>query len=399
MSVDVDSQIAVRIDLRDAVFRAWTGRGPLMLDETTTIEEGAAAEVGSFGASFNVRGLEFFGSDLWACSWSPSGSHVYSVNTGTAALTAVGTSGSLAPNSLFEFDGQRYLVDTAASVATLSNAGVVGTRESVTGLPSRSRIEAAVEVGGVLYAYVLERGPGTRAVYSLAKSGATWTPTRIADLGTDQVRGVAKDGQRVLGYSRRAGVGFVVELTPATGAVRDVWEVPDSVSPMFGLAVSPDGVVYGAAQRTLYRLTLPGSSSASNAYLDADATGLAEATLPNVTEDGGVGRATVVVASDDARWNRPQGPVAVELREVTRAPGGAWTASPLVFRYVLGESTYQAGVWRATAIPVAQSARHRANLPEWSSLNQLDRTGGADTSFSRLRSTGRALPFPVRLNR
>ena len=394
---DVDSQVAVRIDLRDGIFRAWTGMGALSLDETTTVEEGTIEEVGAGFPSLNCRGLEFFGATLWLCTWGTS-PLVWSVNPDTGAVAAVGSSGQESPNSLFEVDGGRYLVLSSDTLAPVTNAGVVSASESVAPLPARSRIEAATQVGGVVYAWINERSLGTRALYSLAKSGATWTPTRIADMGANIVRGVAVTGDRILGVSRRSGADYIVDLTVEGGAT-DVWRVPSGTSPMFGLAVSPAGVVYGVSQRSLYRMTLPGSSVSSEAYLDADATGLVEATLPSLAEEDGAGTARLVVASDLGRWKASQGPVSIEIREVTRAPGGSWTPSPLPFRYVLGDSTYQAGVWRANAVPVTRSARHAARVPEWSSLNQLARTGGSDTSFSRLRSTGRALPFPSRFNR
>ena len=395
---DVDSQVAVRIDLRDGVFRGWTGTGSLMLDEVATVEEGTLTEIGEFGSSIaRARALEAFGSTLYLGTWDGA-ARLWSVDVGTGAATAAsGSTAEGAFNSLFEIGATRYAIETDA-VTPLSSTGARSAQQSFTpGLPSRARVEASAVTGGFLYFFVLERATDTRGFYRATLSAGSWSQTRVADLGAPNIRGATIHGGRLLGTYRMSDETRIVEVTPATGALRDVWTVPTTES-FTGLA-SLGGTLYAATQTALYSLLLPGTSTSGHAYLDGDASGLLEATLPNISEEGGVANATISIASNDRRWRASQGPVAIELREVVRLPGGEWTPSPLPFRFVLGETTYQNGVWRASAVPVAASARHRANIPEWSSLNQLARTDGADTALSKLRSTGKALPFATRFNR
>ena len=393
---DVESQLAVRMDLRSGVMRMWTGRGELMVPETRTTAEGGVREIGAFAGAgstpVRVRALEAFGSTLWAGSWDGS-SRVWSVDTDTGAATAVGSDTRDSLNSLFELGGQRYGVGNTF-VKPYTSAGVGSQNQTIPNLPARSRIIASAVLAGSVYMFIQERSAGTRAWYKVDLSSGVWSQARIAEVALENnVEGATTLGSEVIVANRRRGLNEYGVLDVDTGAMTPRFTSPTPAQGARGLAVL-DGKVYAASQTTLYEVTFPATATDPMAYQGA--AGVLEVTMPDVREEDGTQRATVAVASDEALWKRSQGPIPVVIREVTRAPGGDWTPAPLVWNGVLGESSVQGNVYRASIVPVADSALHRANVPEWSSLNQLHRTGGGDTSFSRLRSTGRALPFPAR---
>ena len=262
--------------------------------------------------------------------------------------------------------------------------------------------ESATAASPIVYAAVLERATDTRGWYRLQWQNKTsWVAVRLAtlrvflrggcwDAESSRMIVVARDNQRTRFY----------QIAPTTGQLTLLWEPPANVPTFTGLAdTAVAGTFYASTQTGLYLIVLPVTRATDQEYHGTEGRTdlLLEATLPSFGETAGTGRAQIAIASNDDKWRRSQGPVPVEMREVTRAPGGDWTPSPIAFQGVLADSAYQAGVYRANVIPVTEAALHRSRVPEWSSLEQLRQTDGADTALSRLRSVGVPMPFPNRV--
>ena len=112
--------------------------------------------------------------------------------------------------------------------------------------------------------------------------------------------------------------------------------------------------------------------------------GLLDVRPPSADVVGGSGEIQVRIASGDRRWRLPAGPARVTVWQVVRQAGGAWTATGLAWRGVVGASVWAGGAWTASVLPEARAAVHQARRDVWSNQAQLQRTRGRDSGLSRM---------------
>ena len=416
---DLDAHWAVLIERRDGDVAAWTGEGTVEL----AVPRRSAGEISLLtrlqaGTDLQIRGMEFGLGSLFAGAGVGGLGRSYLIDLATRGATQIRTHGTLLPRTVFEVDGEMYLIGGVGTMYRWSPAArTFVQRGFIGGMPGGARTGFAA--GDWVYMWTSDQpgspgnvGPGRwhrigkaafKANVDLSgnfTAGAAWSPTTFTQQGSSRLAsgqvvtmGVIPDG-RIRFYRATPG--------PSGMQTETIWTVArplagGNVNQWRSFAIDPDtgfGLL-GAFGSRIYRVAAPGWTVYGERF--SSGLGLVDVQPPSAALAAGTASWRVRIADPNRKWREAQGPAPVTVWQVARRAGGGWEASALAWRGVVGSATWSDGLWTATVTPVAQAAVHQARAVVWSGQAQLERTDGADSGLLRMDGGRPPLRIPSSL--